>query len=114
MNPLKGKLAQFLTEKAKKGLGAIGSSTPCAKALKKVDIDSVLREDIGQICNVVSFGEMTKIFSLAAQYRVASPEQKKVIKQDIKKIAEEIIGRVESKTGRLKIPKACRHLLFNL
>ena len=111
---LKKKMVSFLTETALKGIRALDTDSPCAEALKKFDVEDILREDIDRICEAMSFGEMTKILSLAVKLKTPSQEGREIIKSDIKKIAEEIIARVESRSGKLKIPEPCRHLLLDL
>lgn len=114
MNPLQRKLAQFLTQKAHKGIQELSPHSSCVKLLKKSAAENILSEDIHKICAVATFGEITKIFSLAAQLKLTSEEKREAIKGTIKKIAENVVGRVECKTGKLKTPKSCRHLLLHL
>ena len=51
MNPVKKKLADSLTEMARKGIEELDEETPCAKSLEGADVDALLQEDIQNICN---------------------------------------------------------------
>jgi len=107
-------MALFLTDLARKGIKALDSDSPCAKKLEKNDIENILKDDITRICEAASFTEITGILSLASRLQIASEEKKETIKKELKKIAEEIVVRVEGKSGKLKTPESCRHLLLNL
>jgi len=114
MNPLRQKMATFLTEVSHKGIRALDSESACAKALKKIDAKNTLKEDINRICEAVSFTEATRILSLATLLKMENGEKKEVIKSEIKKIAEAVVARVERESGKLKTPEPCRRLLLNL
>ena len=113
MNPLRYKMAMLLTDMAYKGISRLDPKSTCAKALKKIDVGTVLREDINRICNSATIGEIAKIIAFAGQLRVTSEDNKQA-KSDLKELAEEIVARVERETGKLKIPQSCRHLLLKL
>ena len=114
MNPLRQKMALFLTDAARKGLKSLDPKSQCAKILRKSDFENILREDVNRICEATSFIEITKTISLTAQLQRASEEKRKAIKDELKKIAEDVVKRIEKKSGKLKMPKPCRHLLLNL
>ena len=111
---LRQKMASFLTDAALRGMKALDANSSCAKALKKIDVENVLNEDINRICEAMSLAEIAKILSLAVKLKTSSQETSGAIKSDIKKIAEEVVTRLERKSGRLKIPEPCRHILLNL
>ncbi|MBF0531986.1 MAG: hypothetical protein HQL23_02695 [Candidatus Omnitrophica bacterium] len=113
MNPLRGKLAVFLTGAAYKGIGQLDQKSPLAKELKKFDFDAVLKDDIAKICDKISFFEMTKVMALAAQVDLRLADQEKQ-KSEIKKIAHDVIERIERESGKLRVPQACLEMLFNL
>ncbi len=114
LNPLKTKMASFLTEEALKRTKDLDSKSPCKKALTRIDVDNVLREDINRICEAVSLNEITRILSLARRLQDTSGEKKEEIKHDLKKIVEAVVARAEKESGRLRIPEPCRQLLLNL
>ena len=111
---LRKKMASFLTDAALRGVKALEPGSPCAAALKRLDVENILREDIDRICEAISLAEITKVLSLAVKLKASSQEGSRAIKSDIKKIAEEVVARLESKSGKLKIPEPCRHLLLDL
>ena len=114
MNPLRRQMALLLTNAASKGIKALDPGSECAKALKKTNIEDILREDIDRICGAVGFTEITKILSLATRLKASSVEKREATKRELKKIAEGVVARVEKESGKLKIPAPCRHLLLNL
>jgi hypothetical protein len=115
MNPIRQKMASFLTEAARKEIEALGPDSPCAKELHEIeDVDTVIAEEIQKICNIATLGEITKAFFLVRRLKKASLQEKEAIESELGKIAEELVRRVEIESGRLRIPNACRHLLLSL
>lgn len=114
MIPLRQKIASFLTDSARKGIEMLDSECACAKTLEKIDVENSLREDINRICQAASFTEITRVLTLVTRLRMASREKKEAIKSEFKKIAEEVVARVEKESGKLKMPQTCRHLLLEL
>ena len=113
MNPVKKKLADSLTEMAKKGIEEMDKKTPCAESLKGADVDALLRKDIQRICNELTTIEAGRILKLAAKRKLSSPENADMHTEAIKSMAFEIVKRVEEKTGSLNLPAECRQLLMN-
>lgn len=114
MNQLREKLAVLLADAADKKLKSLNRDSPCVKALKGIDVEAALKEEINRICSSVSFIEITRISFLTFALQVASCEEADSIKKNLRKAVEDAITRIESKSGRLKIPESCRHLFFNL
>ncbi len=114
MNPIRSKLADFLTEKAKIGLKELKKDPSYAKYLKKLDVGSILEEDIKKITGEVSFKEAAIMFALFSKVKTAPENEKGGIKKEIKEISKNVIGRVENKSGRLKTPQRFRDLLLSL
>ncbi|MHC4070194.1 MAG: hypothetical protein ACYSR8_11600 [Planctomycetota bacterium] len=115
MNPIRRKMASFLTEAARKELEALSPDSPHAKELREIeDVDTVIAEEIQKICNIATLGEITKAFLLVRRLKTASLQEKEAIESELGKIAEELVRRVETESGRLRIPNACRHLLLYL
>ena len=114
MDSLRQKMASFLIDAARKGIKALEPESECAKALEKIDIENALKEDINRICEAASFIEIAKITSLILRLETASEKNKEAIKDEIKRIAEDLVARVERDSGELKTPQPCRHLLLNL
>jgi hypothetical protein len=115
MNPIRRKMASFLTEAARKEIEALSPDSPHAKELNEIeDVDTVIAEEIQKICNIATLGEITKAFFLVRRLKIASPKGKEAIESELGKITEELVKRVETESGRLRIPNACRHLLLYL
>ncbi len=114
MNLLKKKIASFLTEEARKGMQDLDPDSPCRKALRKIDVDNVLREDINRICEAVSLAELTKILSLGRRLKTGSEDEKEETKRVLRQIVEAVVAKVERESGSLNIPEPCRQLLLNL
>jgi hypothetical protein len=109
----KHQIAAFLNKAARDGISKLDKDSPLARELGRLDLDTVLKEDIDQICQAVTFAEALKIMSLGAAAKMGSGDTER-IKADIKKMAKVIEERIEKKDGRLRIPPSCRDLLFNL
>jgi len=115
MNPIRRKMASFLTEAAHKEIEALSPDSPYAKELHEIgDVDNVIAEEIEKICNIATLGEITKAFLLVRRLKTASLQEKEAIESELRKIAEELVRRVETESGGLRIPNACRHLLLYL
>ena len=115
MNPIRRKMASFLTEAAHKEIEALSPDAPYAKELHEIeDVDTVIAEEIEKICNIATLGEITKAFLLVRRLKIASLQEKEAIESELRKIAEELVRRVETESGRLRVPNACRHLLLYL
>jgi hypothetical protein len=113
MDPIRRKMASFLTEAAHKEIEALGPDSPYAKELHEIgDVDTVIAEEIEKICNIATLGEITKAFLLVRRLKIASLQEKEAIESELRKIAEDLVRRVETESGRLRIPNACRHLLL--
>ena len=115
MNPVRRKLSSFLTEAARKGIKALEPQLPCAKELNGIkDVDVTIAEEIEKICNAATLAEITKILFLSRRMKKTSGQKREVIKNQLKKIAEEVVTRAESQVGPLTLPQTCRHLLLEL
>ncbi|MBF0123287.1 MAG: hypothetical protein HQL21_07795 [Candidatus Omnitrophica bacterium] len=110
---MKHQMASFLNDAARSGINKLDKNSPLARELKGLDIDTILKEDIHQICETVTFPETMKIMSLVTAIKLGSHDEAR-IKEDIKKIARAIEQRIEDKKGVLRTPPSCRDLLFNL
>ena len=114
MNPIKKKLADFLTEMAKRGIDAMDAESPCARSLKGLDRDALLEKDIQRICNELSTSEAAKILKLTVKTKLSDAESADKHRKKIKSVASEVLKRAEKKTGSLDLPPECRDLLTNL
>ena len=115
MNPVRRKLSSFLIETAHNGINALEPESVCAKELSEIkDVDSVIAEEIERICEAATLAEITRILFLTARLNKTSGQKEEVIKNDIKKIAGEVITRVEDKSGPLKLPQSCLHTLLDI
>lgn len=115
MNPVRRRLSAFLIETARKGINSLESQSECAKELSNIeDLDAIIAETAETICRAATSVELSKILFLAARLRAASGQKREAIKNNIKKIAEDIITRVEAKSGPLKLPQSCRLILLDV
>ena len=117
MDPIRRKLSSFLTEAAHKGIKNLDSQSPCAKELSKIeddDINDVIAEEIKRICEAAALAEVAKIFFLTYRLKKTSGQKREIIKNDLRKIAEALVVRVEKNSGQLKLPETCRNLILNL
>lgn len=115
MNPIERKLSSLLTKAASNRIKALGSQSPCAKELSKIhDVDRVITEEIEKISNAAKLAEITRILLLAARLKKRPGQKKESAKSELKRIAEQLVTRVETESGPLRLPATCRHLLSNL
>ncbi|MBF0479913.1 MAG: hypothetical protein HQL26_10565 [Candidatus Omnitrophica bacterium] len=109
---MKQQLASFLTEHALEGIKKLDKNSLAAKDLSKIDVDVVLKEDVQQFCEVVTFPEIVKIMALGTAFKLGGDTAR--VKDDLKKIGKNLLDRVEKKQVKLKTPMSCRDMLFNL
>jgi len=114
MNPIRRKMISFLTEAVFKKIKALDPQSPSAKELSKIEFGEIIAEEIEKICNAATLAETTRALLLVTRLKKASGQEKEVIKSDLNTIAEQLVKRVETKSGRLKLHKTCRHLLLDL
>ena len=115
MDPIRRKLSSFLNEAAHKGIKAFEPHSPCAEELNAIeDVDAVIAKEIEKICAVAALAEITKVLFLTRQIKKTSGQKKEAIKNELKKIAEQMVARVESQSGPLSLPETCRHLILQL
>jgi len=113
MNPVRRKLSSFLIETAHEDINDLDPKSVCAKELSKIkDVDAVLAETVEKICQDATSAEMSKFLFLTARLKTTSGQKREEIKDDIKKIAEALVARVEAKSGPLKLPQSCRLVLL--
>ena len=115
MNPIRRKLRSFLIETAHNGINAVDPESMCAKELSKIkDIDAAVVETVEKICQAATSAEITKVLLLVARLRGTSGQKRESITNDIKKISEVLIARVEAESGPLKLPQSCRIILLGV
>ncbi|MBF0387279.1 MAG: hypothetical protein HQL20_05415 [Candidatus Omnitrophica bacterium] len=112
MSSLKQQLAAFLNESARAGFKKLDPASPLARELKGLDVEALLRADIGKICDAISFPEMLRALALAAKIKLDLRDAES-FKDEIKTMARAIVARIEKKDS-LSTPLSCRELLFNL
>ena len=111
MNPIKRKMASFLTEAVHKEIDALSPDSPCTKELNEIeDVDTIIADEITKICNEATLGEITKASLLARRLRIVSVQEKDSIKNDLNRMAEKLIKRAESKSGSLRLSKIYQQL----
>jgi len=71
--------------------------SPCAKQLSDIEnLDEIIVEEIEIICKAAAFNEKARNLFLAAWLKKTSGQEKESIKNDIKKMAEVLVTRVEA------------------
>ena len=111
MNPIKRKMASFLTEIARKAIETLDPQSPCAMELSGLDVDDVIRGEIEKICGAATLAEVTRILVLAARLKKSGGRDKEVIRGNLRRIVKNLVARVEKEQGELRLPRACRDLL---
>ena len=113
MNPIRRKMSSFLTEAAYKEIEALNPESPPAEELSKIEeLDNIVKGEIEKICGAATLAEITRILLLVRQLNKASGQKEEAIKSDLKRIAEQLVRRVETESGPLRLSKTCRHLLL--
>ena len=113
INPLRYQLAKILKDAAHEAILHIDKNSAMARDFKKIDVEKCLDEDIQKICENISFMEITRFLTLAMQLK-SQEGKKERIKEDLKKIARDVMDRVKRNSGGLQIPESCREILFKL
>ncbi|MBF0511521.1 MAG: hypothetical protein HQL13_04240 [Candidatus Omnitrophica bacterium] len=106
-------MSSFLYDAALVGISRLDKDAGLAKELSTLDIETILKEDIHQICEAMTFSETVRVMSLGARIKMGGSDVGR-IKEELKEMAKAIEKRVISKQGKLKLPSSCRDLLFNL
>lgn len=107
-------MSQLIESQARQSMQRLEPDSVCAKALKCIDIDKCLAEDIERICAHMSMGTMSKIMSLGAKLKFATGEKAAALREELKDVAIKDIECLEAETGALHLPSPCRHLLLSL
>ena len=114
MGPIRRKLSSLLTQAVEQGMAALDPESPCAKELGKSAVAKILREEIEKICTAATWGEISRAGLLVSRLQKASPQERGPVKADLGRIIEGLVTRVESESGKLRIPEACRRMLLEL
>ncbi|MFC1563102.1 hypothetical protein ACFL4Z_03525 [candidate division KSB1 bacterium] len=96
----------------KERMDAMDSESPCARYLKNLDRNALLKKDIQHFCDEVSTLEAAKILSLSSKLILSNTEDADRYKEEIKSVASGVMKRVKKKTGNLT--PECRNLQLNL
>jgi len=114
MNLLRRKLASFLIDAARQAIERVDPSSPCARALAKLDLEPALSEDIGRLTAALSVSQIVRLLSLGRRLREGAPAKQEAAKEELKDITRRVVDRVENESGPLKLPPECRDLLWGL
>ena len=115
MNPIRRKMASFLTEAVHKEIEVLNPESPYAKILHEIgDVDAIITDEIDKICNTANLGEITEAFLLVRRLKASSVQDKEAVKNDLNNMAEKLIRRVETKLGPLRLSEVCRYLFPEL
>ena len=108
-------MASFLTETVQEQIKALDPASELAKELGKIDnVDETVVEEIEKICMVATLADITKVFLMVKKLKKASEDEQQIIISALNDMAQELAGRVEAKTGPLKLSQAYRHLFSEL
>jgi len=87
----------------------------CAKELSTIEnAEQVVDEEIAKICQAATYAEITKILLLGKSLNKSSGREKEAIRNDLKKVADALLARVQAQSGPLRLPRGCLDLLFDL
>jgi hypothetical protein len=115
MIAIRRKMVSFLTETVHKEIEALEPDCPCAKEINKLDdVGNTIAEEVKKLCNAATLREISKMLLLVGRLKKASVQEKEAIESELRRITEELVRRVETESGRLRIPNACYHLLLYL
>lgn len=115
MNPMQRQMAQMMKESARKFMAGLDPASSFAKAIESFKpVEALMEQDIDRICEAVSLGEITQVFTLAARLKMAAPEKIEPLKDELKQMAQGLVTRVEKNSGKLHIPDSCRDFLLCL
>ena len=117
MNPIKKKLASFLTDVIKNGMDTMDAESPCARSLKGLDRDALLEKDVNRLCDELSTLEAGRALRLGAGFMLSGAgdvDKYRKNKKEIESLVLEVLKRVERKDGSLSLPPECQDFLINL
>ncbi len=115
MNPIRRKMTAFVTEAVHKEIEALEPNCPCAREMSKLDdVDNTIAEEVKRFCDAATLKEISKMLLLVGRLKKASVQEKEVIESELERIKEKLVRRVETKSGQLRLPKACHHLFLGL
>ena len=72
MNPLRRRMSAFLMQVVRDGIKKMDPESPCAKEMRKISGENIVRTEIDRICGTASVGETTRLLVLAVRLKEAS------------------------------------------
>jgi len=111
---IKQRLSSYMIGAARDGITHLDPTSICARDLTRLDVDEILTQEVGRICEAATIREVTRAGILLMRLRNASEQEKITVRKDLKKMMEDLVARVEERSGQLKIPQSCRRLLMEL
>ena len=114
MNHIKQKMITFLTKTTFEQIKALKSETTYPKELNNIEVHDAIKEEIQRICQAATFAEMTKFALSVSRLKKASWPKKEKIKNELKRISEKLVSKVEAESGPLKLPENVRNLFSGL
>ncbi len=115
MNPIRRKMITFVIEAVRKEIEALDPDCPCAKEMSKLDdVDNTIAEEVKKFCDAATLREISKMLLLVGRLKKAPVQEKEAIERELERIKEELVRRVETESGQLRLPKACKHLFLGL
>jgi hypothetical protein len=78
------------------------------------DVGKTIAEEVEKLCNAATSREISRTLLLVGRLKKAPVQEKEAIERDLERIKEELVRRVETESGRLRLPKAYHHLFLGL
>jgi len=115
MNTIIRKMITFVTEAVCKEIEALDPDCPCAKEMSKLDdVGNTIAKEVEKLYNAVTLREIRKTLLLVGRPKKAPVQERETIERELERINEELMRRVETESGQLRLPKACHHLFLGL
>ena len=115
MNPVRQKMASFLTEAVHQEIVALSPESPYIKQLNEIgDVEKIASDEMAKICNEATLGEIIKVSFLLNKLKKVTENEQEIIKNQLNNTAKKLIKRVENKTGLLKLSDICLQMFSQL
>jgi len=115
MNTIIRKMITFVTEAVRKEIEALDPDCPCAKEMSKLDdVGNTIAKEVEKLYNAATLREVSKTLLLVGRLKKAPVQEREAIERELERINEDLVRRVETESGQLRLPKACHHLFLGL
>jgi hypothetical protein len=110
VNPIKKKLSGIMAAAAIRQIDVLKEDPVCAEECARDNIEEAIQEDVDRLVEDISFGEGARIVTLSMQLDSATGDKAVEIGKELSHIAEQIISRVEDRSGPLNFSISCRKM----